>query len=117
MTPFGGRLITEVIGCADANPAAVANHATTYTAAGNGYNAANATHKFIRMRLNHGILPLQTIRGGACQGRPDGLCPLSSFLQSQSNATALANYQFACFGNYTLANPTSGGDFDGTISH
>ncbi len=67
------------------------------------------------MRLNHGILPLNTIRGGLCQGRTDGMCEIGAFLKSQSNATAAANYQYACFGNYTVANATSAKDFDGTI--
>ena len=43
------------------------------------------------------------------------MCPMSGFLQSQENATALANYDYACFGNYTIENPTNGMDYDGTI--
>jgi hypothetical protein len=116
LTPFGGRLITEVIGCSSANPTPLANSRTTYYPTQYGYNPSNATNKFIRMRLNHGILPLSTIRGGGCAGRTDGMCSLSNFLQSQSNAYALSNYQFACFGNYTIPNPTNGEDYDGTIS-
>ena len=68
------------------------------------------------MRLNNGILPLDTIRGGACKGRSDGMCAINSFLQSQADAYTLSNYDFACFGNYTIADPTSGKDYDGTIS-
>ncbi len=93
----------------------MANHSTTYTLGGNGYKPANATHKFMRMRLNNGIVPLASIRGGGCAGRTDGLCPLGSFLQSQNNATGLANYAYACFANYTIAKPTSGQDYDGAI--
>ncbi|CAD6588651.1 MAG: hypothetical protein ASARMPREDX12_003398 [Alectoria sarmentosa] len=115
LTPFGGRLITEVIGCASSDPVSVANHRTQYYPTQYGYNPANATHKFIRMRLNDGILPLVTIRGGACKGRSDGLCAMDSFLQSQASAYPLSNYDFACFGNYTIADPTSGEDYDGTI--
>lgn len=116
LTPFGGRLITEVIGCASSAPIPVANHRTQYYPTQYGYDPANATHKFIRMRLNNGILPLDTIRGGACKGRSDGLCPLDSFLQSQEDAYTLSNYDYACFGNYTINDPTSGKDYDGTIS-
>ena len=68
------------------------------------------------MRLNNGILPLNTIRGGACKGRSDGMCAIDSFLKSQTDAYALSNYDFACFGNYTIVDPTSGEDYDGTIS-
>ncbi|MCJ1456883.1 hypothetical protein MMC28_007249 [Mycoblastus sanguinarius] len=122
LTPFGGRLVTEVIGCTSSSPAPVASHRTQYYPGQYGYHAANATSKFIRMRLNNGILPLDTIRGGACgnsttgAGRPDGMCAMSNFLQSQANAYALSNYDYACFGNYTIADPTNGHDYDGTIS-
>jgi hypothetical protein len=68
------------------------------------------------MRLNNGILPVSTIRGGACAGRTDGLCPVSKFLQSQQGSESLANYQFSCFGNYTITGVTTGKDYDGTIS-
>ena len=115
LTPFGGRLVTEVIGCASGDPASIAYPRTQYYPTQYGYNPANATHKFIRMRLNNGILPLDTIRGGACKGRSDGMCAMEKFLQSQADAYALSNYDFACFGNYTITNPTSGKDYDGTI--
>jgi len=117
MTPFGGRLITEVIGCAAENPTAVHDHRTQYYPTQYGYNAANAPDKFIRMRLNNGILPLNTIRGGYCEGRTDGLCALDDFLASQYEAEKLANYQFACFANYTLTDPTNGNDYDGTVNN
>jgi hypothetical protein len=29
----------------------------------------------------------------------------------------LANYQFACFANYTLNAPFNGNDFDGTVTN
>lgn len=117
LTPFAARLVTEVIGCGSSNPTAVQS-SRTYSSPGQyGYNAANATSKFIRMRLNNGILPLSTIRGGACGNRTDGLCAMSSFLQSQSNAYQLSNYNYACFGNYTIANATSGFDYDGAITN
>ncbi|KAK0945512.1 hypothetical protein LTR29_003117 [Friedmanniomyces endolithicus] len=117
MTPFGARLITEVIGCAAPNPTAVHSHRTQYYPTQYGYNPANATHKFIRMRLNNGILPLETIRTGECLGRTDGMCALSSFLTSQYEAEKLANYQFACFANYTITAPTNGNDYDGTVTN
>ncbi|KAF7191443.1 3-phytase A [Pseudocercospora fuligena] len=117
MTPFGARLITEVIGCADANPMAQHDHRVSYTPGQYGYSAANATHKFIRMRLNNGIVPLDTIRGGQCAGRSDGLCSMDRFLASQYENMKLANYQFACFANYTVLNPTNGNDYDGTVNN
>lgn len=117
ITPFGARLVTEVIGCTSSDPVANPYHSAVYSQSANGYNAANATHKFIRQRLNNGILPSDTIRGGACKGRTDGMCSLSSFLRSQENSTSLANYQYACFGNYSVGyeEAVAGKDWDGTI--
>ncbi|KAF4634281.1 hypothetical protein G7Y89_g3829 [Cudoniella acicularis] len=110
----------QTIGCSSANPSPIKNHRTAYTPTQYGYNPNNATHKFVRMRLNNGIVPLNTIRGGMCgnatSGRVDGMCEMSAFLQSQENAYTLSNYNYACFGNYTIANATSGMDYDGTIS-
>lgn len=117
MTPFGARLITEVIGCNSATPAVVHSHRTQYYPSQYGYNATTATHKFIRMRLNNGILPLSTIRGGLCAGRSDGMCSMTNFLQSQASAESQANYDYACFGNYSIIAPTNGNDYDGTITN
>ena len=63
---------------------------------------------------NNGIVPISSIRGGGCEGRTDGMCPMSSFLKSQQNAYAMSNYDYACFANYTITN--TGKDYDGTIS-
>jgi hypothetical protein len=120
LTPFGGRLITETIGCSSADPVPVKDYRVQYSPTQYGYSPSNATHKFVRMRLNNGILPLNTIRGGACgnstTGRIDGMCDMGSFLKSQENAYELSNYDYACFGNYTIANVTSGQDYDGAIT-
>lgn len=117
-TPFGANLITETIGCSSANPDPVAGPRVQYYPTQYGYDASKAEHKFIRMRLNSGILPLNTIRGGACgnatDGRLDGLCDMSSFLKSQDKAFELSNYQYACFGNYTVQNSTTHINYDGT---
>jgi hypothetical protein len=102
ITRLGGRLVVEKIGCATPNPAA-ARFATQYSNTQYGYSASNAPYKFVRMRLGNSIVPLDTIRGGACKvrGRTDGLCSLDNFVRSQATAVQLANYQFVCFGNYT----------------
>lgn len=119
LTPFGANLITEVIGCGASDPEAVEDHRVQYAPNQYGYDASNSSHKFVRMRLNNGILPLNTIRGGKCgnatSGRLDGLCELDKFLQSQEDAYKLSNYDYACFGNYTIVNSTTGIDYDGTI--
>ncbi|SZF00594.1 unnamed protein product [Blumeria hordei] len=119
ITPFAGRLITETIGCSEPNPIPQKNARVYYSPNQYGYNASTAKHKFVRMRLNNGIIPLNTIRGGFCgneaSGRTDGLCALEDFIKSQENASAMANYQYACFANYTTDDRARGWDWDGTI--
>jgi hypothetical protein len=117
ITPFGARLITEVIGCSDTNPKAIHSQRTQYYPSQYGYTPVEASHKFIRMRLNNGIVPLNTIRGGECEGRTDGLCAMDKFLASQYEAEKLANYDYACFANYSIIMPLNGNDYDGTISN
>lgn len=109
--------MTEVIGCVDPNPPPNFWPRVQYQPGQYGYDKDKAVNKFIRMNVNHGILPLDTIRGGFCQGRIDGLCPLDRFLESQVGAEEKANYQFACFGNYSIDNDADPGkDYDGTIT-
>jgi hypothetical protein len=115
LTPFSARLVTEVIGCGSSNPTPNPMSQTQYYPSQYGYNAANATYKFLRMRLNNGILPLSTIRGGYCGNRTDGMCPLRSFLTSQASAYAASNYDYVCFGNYSVPFPNNGTDYDGTL--
>lgn len=116
ITPFGARLVTEVIGCASSDPDPVAYRRVQYYPTQYGYDPENATYKLVRMRLNRGILPLSTIRGGQCEGRSDGFCAVDDFFESQAGSYDLSNYDYACFGNYSLSDPTSGKDYDGTIS-
>jgi hypothetical protein len=55
--------------------------------------------------VNNGILPLETLRTGECKGRTDGLCSLGNFVRGNLNAMEVANYDFACFANYTIVKP------------
>jgi len=113
LTPFATRLYTEVIGCTAANPAEKQTATTLYTPQSNGYSPCGAaTNKFVRMVWNDAVMPLASIQGGYCAGREDGLCPLAGFRQALAQATRKANYQFACFGNYTLPGSFTG---DGSI--
>ncbi|KAF2089293.1 histidine phosphatase [Saccharata proteae CBS 121410] len=112
LTPFGARLTTEVIGCGDSDPKPVHQHRTFYYPEQYGYDASNAPHKFVRMRLNDGIVPLDSIRGGACE-RSDGLCALEAFVESQRESYERSAYDYACFGNYSVVN--NGTDFDGAV--
>jgi hypothetical protein len=67
------------------------------------------------MRLNNGIVPLSSVRGGHCGNRTDGLCPFDSFIASQAGSYNLSNYDFVCFANYTIDYPNNGPDYDGTL--
>lgn len=116
LTPFGARLVTEVVSCNAANPDTVQSHRTQYYPTQYSWNNSTANYKFIRQRLNNGILPLNTIRGGMCAGRSDGLCSMENFLASQYAAEKLANYDFSCFANYTLKHPLDPVDYDGAVS-
>lgn len=42
---------------------------------------------------------------------------MQNFIASQYEAMTLANYDFACFANYTIANTTNGNDYDGTVTN
>jgi len=108
--PYAARFFTERIGCSVANPTEVSTAYTQYTPSQYGYSASNASYKFLRMRLNSGILPISTIRGGFCAGRTDGLCPVQNFLNSQVNASAQANYQKLCFGSFIYNSSRFSGD-------
>lgn len=112
VTPYAARLVIEKIGCRSQTPEARRQSVTQYSDSQYNYSQEEAPHKFVRMRLNNGILPLKTIRGGACRARrrPDGLCSLDNFLRSQKNAARLANFQFVCFANYTVDPANFNGD-------
>ncbi|KAF2252860.1 3-phytase [Trematosphaeria pertusa] len=115
LVPFSARLITEVVDCDSAHPKPVAYERVRYYASQYGYNTdtRSSKHRFVRMRLNGAILPLSSIRRGACKGRPDQLCPLDKFIKSQKKANQRANYAEACFGDYDVVN--DGKDVDGTV--
>lgn len=66
--------------------------------------------------LLNGTVPLNTIRGGICERRIDGICEMGKFPECQPNADTLANYDFACFGNHIKDSAESRGqDYDGTV--
>lgn len=111
LTPFGTRLYTELIGCADSSPAEVQTAYTQVYPEQNGYDASNAPYKFIRQVWNSAIVPLATIDGGKCAGRTDGLCALDDFFASQEDADEKANYQYGCFATYN----NTAGNGDGAV--
>lgn len=115
IVPFTARLITEVIGCDSEQPKPEKHERVRYYASQHGYgrDVKDDKYHFVRMKLNGAILPLSTVRGGACEGRPDELCRLEKFVKSQEKAKERASYKKACFGEYKV--PLDGRDLDGTV--
>jgi hypothetical protein len=113
LVPFTARLITEVIGCEPEHPKPEKHERVRYYASQYGYDTKAGKHRFVRMKLNGAVLPLSSVRGGACKGRADELCPFNKFVESQEKARERANYRQACFGDYNV--PLDGRDLDGTV--
>ncbi|EPQ27599.1 uncharacterized protein PFL1_04737 [Pseudozyma flocculosa PF-1] len=70
IVPFAARLVVEVWGCPS-------------TGGGGGAAAATAgsMDKWVRLKLNDATVPLSQLKG--CEERPDGLCSLAAFLETQ----------------------------------
>lgn len=88
LEPFGARLDIEVIKTPsplNANRTYVAGNATTY----------------VHFIMNQRTLPLGFSFPECDSTRLDGWCELDTFLQVQAESTQLANYDYACFGNYS----------------
>ncbi|KAL4071828.1 histidine phosphatase superfamily [Scleroderma yunnanense] len=77
---------------------------------------SDPTH--IRIVINDGPVPLHGIR--TCPISPHGLCPLSAFLEGQRETIRNTDWEWGCFGNWTLPPgsewETVGGDYPPPIS-
>ncbi len=115
--PSGTNLVTEVISCDEDDPKPVKEANPWTTTTGSARISETGGYKFVRIRLNRGILPLDSIRGGACKSRSDGMCPIEKVLESQAHAYEMSNFDYACYGNYSalITDLISGRDWDGTI--
>lgn len=91
LTPFGARLDIEVI---DAPYPVVADRSTDFD--------CGRPTAYIHFVLNQRTLPLG-VSFPECGHRADGWCELSTFLEVQQRSLELANYDFACNGNYPAA--------------
>ncbi|KIM64631.1 hypothetical protein SCLCIDRAFT_1213134 [Scleroderma citrinum Foug A] len=60
--------------------------------------ASDPTH--IRIVINDGPVPLHGIR--TCPISPHGLCPLSAFVEGQMETIRNTNWDWGCFGDWTL---------------
>jgi hypothetical protein len=80
IAPFASNLVGQVLSC----PA-----------------SSKPTH--IRWILNDGVLPLTGIKG--CKPDNDGLCELDTFIASMKQRIEEVDFDFDCFGNYTVPEP------------
>jgi hypothetical protein len=80
IVPFAANLVGQVLSC----PA-----------------SEMPTH--IRWILNDGVLPLTGIQG--CPANLDGLCELSTFIAAMKQRIEEVDFDFDCFGNYTIRIP------------
>ena len=70
VTPFGARFAFEVIDCGDESP-------------------------WVRAKINEAIVPLNQHQG-CTKPRPDGLCPLTQFVQHVRHAIESIDFDRAC---------------------
>jgi hypothetical protein len=91
MEPFAARLDIEVISA----PSPVS---ATRTGSANAYTSGAPT-KYVHFILNQRTLPLGK-SFPTCGNRTDGWCELNTFLATQANGLATAQYNYACNGNY-----------------
>ena len=90
VTPFGARLVFEVMDCDENN---------------------NST-QYIRAKVNEAVVPLNQDQG--CKSRPDGLCKLNDFIGTlQAHAYKDSHFDVACFGvngtDYVVTGPSKTG--------
>ena len=66
-----------------------------------------STTSFIRWILNDGVLPLTSIKSCAPYANKDGLCPLDAFVTGMKQIIDAEDWNFDCYGNYTVGVPNN----------
>ncbi|KAJ5478276.1 hypothetical protein N7530_003785 [Penicillium desertorum] len=104
MTPFGARFISEVWTCPRdmsfdyLDPVLYTNPSIKSTA---------KTTEYIRFVLNNSPLPQDGLIG--CEDSSNGFCQLDKFLSGVPTMKDKAQFQKACFGNYTTGSQVGDG--------
>ncbi|KAJ7314247.1 acid phosphatase [Mycena albidolilacea] len=88
IAPFAANLVGQVLTC----PSSSKSTSITSTA---------PTH--IRWLLNDAVVPLTGIAG--CANSKDGLCAFDTFVKGMQQRIAEVDFEFGCFGNYTVPIP------------
>ena len=97
VTPFGGRVVFEVMSCKD----------------------SGKSTKYIRSKINEAVVPLD--EGQGCEKRKDGLCKLDGFVKNLKRAYNASHFEIVCFGkngtDYTVTGPVQNGSLNSTQIH
>ncbi|KAJ5328882.1 Histidine phosphatase superfamily clade-2 [Penicillium brevicompactum] len=104
MTPFGARFMSEVWTC-PSDTSFEALDPVLYSNP-NLESTANTTD-YIRFVLNNAPLPLDGL--ASCKGSKNGFCELEKFLHDVPAMKNKAQFQKACFGNYTKGSQVGDG--------
>jgi len=90
VTPFGARLDVEIIRTPKPLLASRAD----------GYARDGGETRYVHMVLNQRTVPLGVSFAECDAQREDGWCELNTFLEVQSRQPALAQFEWACFGDW-----------------
>ena len=95
LQPFGARLDIEIIKAPHPVAANRTNSANAYT------DTKGPTTTYVHFIINQRTLPLG-VSFPSCGNRTDGWCEVSTFLDTQKDSLATAQYDFACNGKYPV---------------
>lgn len=100
ITPFGARIVWEVINSPHPVKARRPTHAhATIT---DYYDTTGRATNYIHMTISQRTVPFYHSYP-SCGERDDGWCEMSTFLEVLSTLLDTAKYEYSCFGNYTTA--------------
>lgn len=99
LVPFAGRFDIEIITA----PHAVAANRSSDCSTGNstGCYTSGGITKYVHMLINQRTVPLGK-NFAACGNRVDGWCELTTFIAWQQMNLQLADFNYACSGNYSV---------------
>ncbi|KAF7718951.1 Uncharacterized protein PECH_006294 [Penicillium ucsense] len=104
ITPFGARLFSEIWTCPSHNSI---DELDPIIYQNPHLNSSSETKDYIRFVLNSAPLPLSGLAG--CEKSKNGFCPVETFLKAIPGLKETAQYQKACFGNYTIGSQVGNG--------
>ncbi|PSK35977.1 Acid phosphatase [Elsinoe australis] len=94
LEPFGARLDIEVID--SPHPVSAKRNSSSSC-----YDESGPASRYIHFVLNQRTIPLHR-SFPECEERDDGWCELGTFLKLQQDSLATAQYEYSCFGNYSV---------------